>query len=123
TQLVVGHLPDKGALRAKGRKARQRVGGGTAADLARGTHGVIESARLVGVDQRHAALGHAEIFDQFVRAGSHYVDYGIADCDYVISWFRHEYPCFIAVKCAGLTWRVAVAFASANASHLHKPVP
>ena len=82
-QLVVGHLADEGALRPQRSQARQGIGGGTARNLARGAHRVVQCLRPFGIDQGHAATGQAELVDQVVGARCHHVDDGIADRDHV----------------------------------------
>ena len=48
-------------------------------------------ARLIGIDQRHAALGQAQFVDQFVGTRSHYIDNRIADGDNVITRCGHVF--------------------------------
>ena len=90
-QLVGRDLANEGALRAQRGHAGQRIGRGTARNLGRAAHGVVEFLRPIGVDQGHPALGKAQLLDQIVCAGSHHIDNGIADGEDVVTGLGHGY--------------------------------
>jgi hypothetical protein len=84
-QLVVLDLADEGGAGAESGDADNGIGGRTAGNLDRRTHGVIDlrGARLV--DQRHAALAHVVRDEKCVIGAGDDVDNGIAEAENVVA--------------------------------------
>ena len=118
-QLVIGNLADESAARTERGEARQSVRRRSAGNLARGAHGAVKLVRAVSVDQGHPAAHQAEALDQFILAGGHHINDGVADRDDVGSRLGHgKIP---LQECENAP-RLAAARAQGK-GHGHRPRP